>query len=246
MERDKQRTLRRNLYGRSRHRRLSPTRRSALAEWGPRVQIPGVSVVDNPERKLLPPESLAGTLQERWLEIGFGTGEHLLALAQSHPEIAMIGAEPYLPGVSRLLSMALPVIPANLRVHAGDARDLLDVLPDDFLARVFLLFPDPWPKRRHTRRRFVSSSNLDALARVMRPKSELRIATDIHQLARHCLIETRRHPAFVWTAQCAADWRLPWSGWPGTRYEEKAILAGRCPVYLTFSRTDATYRMETT
>ena len=228
---------RRNLYGRSRHRRLSPSRRSALEDLGPWILISGVGMAENPVRNPLSPEALAGGRQERWLEIGFGTGEHLLALARAHPEIAMIGAEPYLAGVSRLLAGARHSLPANLRVHAGDGRDLLDVIPDSFLGRVYLLYPDPWPKRRHARRRFVSGENLDALARAIRPGGELRMATDIPLLARHCLIEARRHPAFEWTADVATDWRRPWPGWSGTRYEEKALAAARRPIYLTLART---------
>ena len=119
----------RNLYGRARHRRLSDSRRSALEDVGPLVNISGVSMAENPERKQLAPDALSGGREERWLEIGFGTGEHLLALARARPEIAMIGAEPYLAGVSRLLATARHCLPDNLRVHAGDGRDLLDVIP---------------------------------------------------------------------------------------------------------------------
>ena len=234
----------RNLYGRARHRRLSPSRRSALQDIGPLVRISGVSMAENPERKPLAPEELSGGRQERWLEIGFGTGEHLLALARDRPEIAMIGAEPYVAGVSRLLATARHCVPDNLRVHAGDGRDLLDVIPDHFLNRVFLLYPDPWPKRRHARRRFISRENLDALARTMRPGSELRVATDIPSVARHCLLEARRHAVFAWTAERPADWRRPWPGWVGTRYEQKALAAGRQPIYLTLARTGANARTQ--
>ena len=231
---------RRNLYGRARHRRLSPSRRSALAELGPGLRIPGVSREENPARTPLPAGLLTRGRTRCWLEIGFGTGEHLLALARRHPEIAMLGAEPYLAGVSRLLARARPAPPDNLLLHAGDGRDLLDVLPAGLLDRVFLLYPDPWPKRRHARRRFLTPETLDALARALLPGRELRLASDIPALLRHCLLAARRHPAFAWPVDCAADWRQPWPDWPGTRYEVKALAAGRRPVYLTLIRQGET------
>ena len=124
----------------------------------------------------------------------------------------------------------------NVRVHAGDARDLMDVLPEASISKAFLLYPDPWPKTRHHRRRFVSPENLDPLARVLKPGAELRIATDIGDYVRHTLAAMQDHPAFEWMAERPADWREPWPNWRGTRYETKALRDGRAPTYLTFRR----------
>ena len=124
----------------------------------------------------------------------------------------------------------------NIRLFDGDAAHLLDWLPAASLAAVDLLYPDPWPKKRHWKRRFVSPENLDRLARVIAPGGAFRFASDIPSYVEWTLAHALRHPAFAWTAERADDWRLPFAGWPGTRYEAKAIAAGRVPTYLTFSR----------
>ena len=239
-ERDAASVPRRVLYGRTLGRPLRPGRRKAL-ETGLRERaLAGVSPDENPGRDLLAAAFLTGTATDCWLEIGFGTGEHLLATARTHPDIALIGAEPYVSGVAAFLSRLVPGEVPHLRIHPGDARDLLEVIPDAMIGRVFLLYPDPWPKRRHAKRRFLHPDNLDALARVMRPGAELRFATDVAAYTRHALRGVLGHPEFVWISERPTDWREAWPGWPGTRYEQKALAEGRRPVYLTFVRSGET------
>lgn len=228
-------TPRRNLYGRA-GRPLRKARRTAFRERLGARSVAGVCWDENPGRTKLPAEVFGGHGTECWLEIGFGAGDHLLATARAHPEVVLLGAEPYRAGVAALLAELEPGALPGVRIHAGDVRDLLDVIPDQRLDRVFLLYPDPWPKRRHAKRRFVHPGNLGALARVMRPGAELRIATDAAGYVRHTLLVLRQHPGFSWTAQRPRDWREAWPGWPGTRYERKALAAGRRCVYLTFVR----------
>ncbi len=170
------------------------------------------------------------------LEIGFGGGEHLAADAQAHPERGYFGCEPFVNGVAKLLVEIETRGLANIRVHPGDANDLIGALPAATLSGVCLLYPDPWPKRRHRERRFVSDSLLARLARAMRPGAELRFATDIDDYAGWTLARILRSPDFAWPAQTAVEWLTPWRDWPGTRYEAKALREGRQPVYLTFIR----------
>jgi tRNA (guanine-N7-)-methyltransferase len=176
--------------------------------------------------------------RETRLEIGFGGGEHLIEAAAQAPEVDFLGCEPFVNGMAKLLARIEARGLTNIRLRQGDAAEVLDWLPDASLSRVYLFYPDPWPKRRHRKRRFVSNDNLDRLARVLRPGAELRFATDIDDYAAWTLARARAHPAFAWTARRASDWLTPWSGWPGTRYEAKAIAAGRDPVYLTFVRKE--------
>ncbi len=171
-----------------------------------------------------------------WLEIGFGGGEHLAEQARAHPDVGLIGCEVFLNGIATLLALVSSHGLANVRVHPEDARDLLDALPDASLDRVFLLFPDPWPKRRHAERRFIQPANLDLLARLMRPGAELRVASDDPTYIGWALAHLVRHPAFAWTARGPADWRARTVDWPGTRYESKALREGRQPVFLRFTR----------
>lgn len=170
------------------------------------------------------------------MEIGFGGGEHLAGRASLHPQTGFIGCEPFLNGVAKLLVEIEERELGNIRIHDGDARQVLDRLPDGCLDRVWLLYPDPWPKRRHWKRRFVADDNLDILARVLKPGGELLFASDWADYVDWTLRCLARRPDFQWTARRADDWRLPWPGWPGTRYEAKAIREGRTPCYLTFRR----------
>lgn len=177
-----------------------------------------------------------GPFNETWLEIGFGGGEHLVAQAGAHPKALIIGAEPFEDGVVKVLTAIEDMGLANIRVHADDVRPLLRWLPDASIARAFVLFPDPWPKSRHRKRRLVNAALLRDLARVMRPGAELRVGTDIGDYARTMFVAFRTTPAFVWQAAAAQDWRQRPADWPETRYEQKAHREGRCCYYLRFRR----------
>lgn len=170
------------------------------------------------------------------LEIGFGGGEHLLHEAKRHPEIGYLGCDVYINGVAKLLAVIRAEGAGNIRLHHGDAEPLLDWLPKGSLQRIDILYPDPWPKRRHWKRRFISADRIGRMARVLAPGGELRFATDIPSYAEWGLARLLRSPHFAWTAECADDWRKPWPDFPGTRYEAKAFREGRIPCYLTFRR----------
>ena len=174
--------------------------------------------------------------RELWLEIGFGGGEHLLARAAENPEIGLVGCEPFVNGVAKLLAGIEARGLTNLRVRVDDATGLIDAAPDETFSRIYLLYPDPWPKRRQLKRRFVSERNVAALARVLKPGGELRFATDIDDSAGWTLRRFAASPLFAWEAKTADDWRRPWDGWAPTRYEAKARAAGRGSAYLTFKR----------
>ncbi|TIS56027.1 tRNA (guanosine(46)-N(7))-methyltransferase TrmB [Mesorhizobium sp.] len=170
------------------------------------------------------------------LEIGFGGGEHLLHRATTAPATGFIGVEPFVNGMAKLM-MAIRERPlANLRVYDDDATRLLDWLPQASLDGIDLLYPDPWPKKKHWKRRFVSPVNLDRFARVLKPGGKFRFASDIDSYVNWTLLHCQAHGALAWQASEAADWHRPYDGWPGTRYEAKAIREGRRPAYLTFVR----------
>ncbi|HUF87301.1 MAG TPA: tRNA (guanosine(46)-N7)-methyltransferase TrmB [Thermohalobaculum sp.] len=227
---------RRNIYGRRKGKRLRPRRRGLLETRLARLAPKGVSPEENPERCPLDLAALFPGAREVWLEIGFGGGEHMVEMATRHADVGIVGCEYFINGIAKLLAQIERAGVTNLAVHPGDCRDLIDVLPEAALAQVFLLYPDPWPKQRHHKRRFVSPENMDALARVMAPGAHLRLATDIAEYARHALEVIARDPRFAWLAAGPRDWRAPWEGWPGTRYEAKALREGRIPHYLTFRR----------
>ena len=171
-----------------------------------------------------------------WLEIGFGGGEHLVWQAEHNPDVGIIGCEPFEEGVVKVLTLIEAHGIANIRVHPDDVRPLLRWLPEGSLDRAFVLFPDPWPKARHRKRRLVSTPLLDQLARVLKPDAELRLATDIGDYARTMLVALMRHSLFRWTATGPSDWRARPADWPPTRYEAKALREGRRCTYLRFAR----------
>nr|WP_229583015.1 tRNA (guanine(46)-N(7))-methyltransferase TrmB [Paracoccus sp. S-4012] len=209
---------------------MRPSQKGYLAEDLGELRPRGVSWEENPERR---PLDLAAMFGGRpvWLEIGFGGGEHMVAMAARYPDVGIIGAEPFINGVAMLLGKIRAAGVSNLAVHPGDARDLMDVLPDASVARGFLNYPDPWPKARHHRRRFVTREHLGPLARVMAPGAEFRVATDIPDYVRQALEEV---PAAGFTL--VSEGAEPWADWPSTRYEQKALREGRAPHYLTFRR----------
>ncbi len=170
------------------------------------------------------------------LEIGFGGGEHLIHRAGETPDAGFIGVEPFVNGMAKALMEIGRKGLANVRLSDADAVRVLDVLPDASLDRVSLLYPDPWPKKRHWKRRFVGPDTVARFARVLKPGGEFQFASDIDTYVDWTLRHLRAHPAFAWTARCAADWKTPFPGWPGTRYEAKALREGRTPAYLTFAR----------
>jgi len=171
-----------------------------------------------------------------WVEIGFGGGEHLADQAECHPEIGLIGCEVFENGIAKLLARIKRSSIENIRIFTDDGRLLIAALPPASIGRVFILFPDPWPKRRHKGRRFVSRRTLDALALVMTDGAELHLATDDHDLLSWMLERATDHPAFKWLARRPCDWRERPPDWPPTRYEGKARAAGRRAVFLRFRR----------
>lgn len=171
-----------------------------------------------------------------WLEIGFGGGEHLAAQAEANPEVAFIGCEPFINGIASLLSEVERRGLKNVRLWDDDAREILSRLPDASLSRIFLLFPDPWPKARHAKRRFVSPANLEQVARVLGDGAEFRLASDHPVYQSWALRQLCRRRDFRWTAECREDWLKRPGDWPATRYEQKALKEGRTPHYFRFVR----------
>jgi len=222
-------------YGRRRARAPSPRQQALWRDVLPRVAVPGdaPALVDLPALFPAPP---SGRVREVWLEIGFGGGEHLVWQARRHPDVGVLGCEPFEDGVVKLLRAIEMDGLANVRVLAGDARPLLRLLPQAGIGRVFILFPDPWPKKRHHKRRLVSAATLDEIARILRPGGELRMATDAAEYASVMLHAALHNKALRWTAKGPQDWRQRPPDWPQTRYEAKAVAAGRRCYFLRFER----------
>jgi tRNA (guanine-N7-)-methyltransferase len=225
-------TFRRKHYGRRKGPKLR-ARQAGLLE----SLLPTLALTPEPGRD--PREYFAeeaGRISEVWLEVGFGAGEHLAWQAEAHPELGLIGAEPYVAGMAKLLSRIADKGLGNIRLYTEDVRDVIAVAPNASFGRIFILFPDPWPKTRHHKRRFIQMEMLDELARVMKKGAELRFATDDAGYLDWALERFCAHPAFHWLAESAADWRGRPPDWPETRYEAKAMKAGRKSSYLRFLR----------
>ncbi|MCW1918425.1 tRNA (guanine(46)-N(7))-methyltransferase TrmB [Rhodobacter sp. KR11] len=221
---------RRNFYGRIKGKTLRASQKSYLEEdLGP-LTLQGVTRDENPTRTPVPLEPWRGQ-KPLWLEVGFGGGEHLIHQAAQNPGIAILGAEPFVNGIAMLLGKVRAERVENLRLHPGDVRDLFEVLPEASLEKVFLNYPDPWPKARHHRRRFVTQEYLQPLARLCAPGAEFRIASDIPDYIRQAREEV---PLAGFTL--TDDSPTPWQDWLSTRYEQKALREGRTPHYLTYRR----------
>lgn len=197
------------------------------------ADLPGLEL---PADGALTAEAVFGDARPLWLEIGFGRGEHMVAQAVAHPDVGIIGAEPFLDGVVGALGGLREVGVGNVRLHHGDALDVLDRLEPGSLDRAFLLHPDPWPKARHAKRRFVNPGPLALLARAMTPGAELRIGTDHPVYCEWTLMQMQGCAAFEWLAESPADWNTRPADWPPTRYEQKALRAGKEVWYFRFRR----------
>jgi tRNA (guanine-N7-)-methyltransferase len=224
--------LQRLIYGRRKGHRLRPGRQRLLDELLPKLQV------SLPEAGPLDPADLFAHSPRRiWVEVGFGGGEHLAYQAAAHPDVGLIGCEPFIGGVARLLSLIETQGLANIRLFTDDARLLMQALPDACLERVFILFPDPWPKTRHHKRRIVNPVTAREFGRLLQPGGEVRLASDDMGYVRAMLLALRARPELQWLARRPADWRERAADWPMTRYESKAVAAGRACVYLRFLRT---------
>jgi tRNA (guanine-N7-)-methyltransferase len=229
-------------YGRGKVKKLSDRKEGLLQTLLPRLLVP---VPHDPQDKIKAPRVTASidpvTLFERKpqaivLEIGFGGGEHLVHRALESPETGFIGVEPFINGMGKALAAVVEHDIRNIRLFNRDAGLLLSALPNACLDRVDVFYPDPWPKRRHNKRRFVNQGSLKAFHRVLSPNGIFRFASDIDDYVGWTLAHVERSQCFDWMAQSAGDWTSPYAGWPGTRYEAKAKREGRVPSYLTFRR----------
>lgn len=220
-----------SFYGRRKGKPLSP-RREALME----TELPRLALdLDGPAPADLR-DLFEAKVESVCLEVGFGGGEHLLHRARTCPHVGFIGVEPFVGSMAKAVTAVVGEGLKNVRLYDDDAINVLDWLPEASLDLAYQLYPDPWPKKRHWKRRFINRQNLDRYARVIRPGCEFRFASDIDTYVDWTLRHCRDHAAFDWTAETAGDWKEPWDGWPGTRYEAKAIREGRIGRYLTFRR----------
>lgn len=225
-------TFSRRLYGRRKGPALSPRRKGLV-----RQLLPGIELTLEESTRSLDTGSLFGdAMDDLWVEIGFGMGEHLAAQAVAHPNIGFIGCEPYVNGVAGLLARIDEGHLGNIRIYCDNALNLLEALPAASVGRVFLLHPDPWPKNRHRARRFISPESMDIVARALRPGGEFRLQTDDPGYLRWAMTHLVRRQDFEWLAEHPADWRQRPSDWPQTRYEAKAQVSGRTSHYLCFRR----------
>jgi tRNA (guanine-N7-)-methyltransferase len=213
-------------YGRIKSRSLKPRQARLMDDLLPKLSLPATSF---DPLELMPGASAV------WLEAGFGAGEHLAAQAAAHPDTLFLGAEPFVNGLGACLAHIDDAALANVRLHAGDVRSLMALLPDASVGRGYILFPDPWPKVRHKKRRLIQPDFIAEAARLLKPGAKLRFATDWADYADWTLERFLASPDFRWTAERADDWRAPWPDHVTTRYEAKRL--GDCdPLWLEFER----------
>ena len=218
------------LYGRRQDKPLKPRQAQLMETRLDALRVPLV------EGESLILSDLFAQKEEVWLEIGFGGGEHLAWQARENKNVGMIGAEPFINGVAKLVTHIEDGALENIRIHHGDARPLLEAIPSQALSRIFVLHPDPWPKSRHHKRRMISPWFFTEAARVVKPGGILRVASDISGYITWTLMHASNQPWFEWTAKRAGDWTDRREDWPQTRYETKAIKEGRVATYLEFER----------
>ena len=213
-------------FGRLKSRSLKPRQSRLMDDLLPRIAAPATP---------FDPHKLAGAAREVWLEAGFGAGEHLTGQAAAHPDVLLLGAEPFVNGLGACLAHIDDAGLTNVRLHAGDVRALMALLPDASIDRLYILFPDPWPKTRHKKRRLIQPDFIAEAARLLKPGAPLRFATDWTDYADWTLERFLASPDFRWAAQRADDWRRPWPDHMTTRYEAKRL--GDCdPIWLEFER----------
>jgi tRNA (guanine-N7-)-methyltransferase len=220
----------RAFFGRRKGHALKPRQAALFDTLLPKI---GIAIARPAPADL---RALFDDVDEVRLEIGFGGAEHLVAQAQANPRVGYIGTDGFLNAIAKALVAIDERKLGNVRLYHGDASALIDWLPALSLTRIDLLYPDPWPKRRHWKRRFVQDDSLKRLARLLKSGGEFRFATDIPSYAEHVLMRILRSDDFTWTAQRADDWRMPWAGFVRTRYEAKAIREGRTPAYFIFRK----------
>lgn len=220
-----------SFFGRRKGHKLRPHQSDLIAHLLPRLSLdPGESGPSDPAALFGRP------VEAMRIEIGFGGGEHLVAEALAFPHTGFIGCEPYVNGMAKILTQIEAHDIGNIRLLAGDASELLARLPRASLARIDLIHPDPWPKRRHWKRRFVQDATVAEMARVLRPGGEFRFVSDIADYCAWTLSHLARSPDFLWLAERVADWRNPWPDYTMTRYGRKAMREGRSAAYLRFRR----------
>ncbi len=219
-------------FGRRRGKTVSPRQAAALEAGLGRYRL---DLAAPPPARL--EDLFSAPVSEIRLEIGFGAGEHLIHEAARQPSVGFIGVEPFVNSMAKMMAALAGRPSPNLRVHDDDATQLLDWLPAASVSGIDLLYPDPWPKKKHWKRRFVNPANLGRFARVMKPGGRFRFASDIQSYVNWTLQACAEDGRFEWLVRDPEDWKRPFEEWPGTRYEAKALREGRSPAYLTFART---------